>query len=208
MKAEKIIAIILAIWGLVLCPSLAEATLITIEIEAVVDRVDDPFGYLEGKVQVGTFIEGTYTYDPSVLRLPGHRYEFSFPCGVSLIAGGLGFAAEPSQVDFEIGIGNDHSQGDTYFFISHSNLPLSNGTHVGGISWILEDSTGKALSSDALPTTAPALGDWGFNFLDIGGGTRARPFAFAGHVTSAELVPEPATAFLFGVGILLLRKRK
>jgi len=190
------------------CPTRTEATLITIEVEGVVDDVYDPYGYLEGKIEVGTIIEGIYTYDPSVSRLPGHQYEFSFPCGVSLIAGGFKFETDPTRVDFAIGIGNNVSEGDGYFFISYRNIPLSAEVPVGGISWTLEDSTGKALLSDALATTAPVLEDWGFNRLNIGGGTRARPFGFLGHVTSAEVIPEPSTILFLCLGSLILRKRR
>ena len=192
------------LWGLTSLPAPTEATLITIEIEAVVDSVMDEGNYLEGKIKAGDIITGFYTYDSSATRLPGHRYEFySAPSGVVLSVGGFDFKADPSSVYFEMGIGDDLSWGDTYFFISFNNLPLANDTLVDEILWSLKDPTGTALSSDALPITTPVLEDWQENILSIGADRRYGIFA---HVTSA--VPEPATIILFGLGAILLKKRK
>jgi hypothetical protein len=186
------------------CPTRTEATLITTEIEAVVDSVSDEGNYLEGKIKVGDIITGFYTYDSSVTRLPGERYEFdSPPSGVFLSVGGFDFETDPTSVDFEMGIGNDLSWGDTYFFISFNNLRLSNGTLVDGISWSLEDPTGTALSSDTLPTSAPILDQWGDNRLRLHG-ERGRYIVDA-EVSSA--IPEPATVILLGMGGFLLSRR-
>ena len=190
--------------GLILSPPGAQATLITIDIEAVVDSVSDEGDYLEGNIEAGDIITGFYTYDSSVTRLPGERYQFdSAPCGVFLSAGGFDFETDPSNVYLEMGIGNDLSWGDTYFFISFSNLPLSNGTVVDGISWSLKDPSGTALSSDALPTTAPILDQWGDNRLRLHG--ERGQYIVDAHVTSA--IPEPATIILISIGGLLLRKQ-
>jgi len=205
MKRKKKITILAAciLCGLILSPPGAQATLITIQIEAVVDSVDDPFGYLEGNITPGDIITGFYTYDSSVTRLPGERYQFdSAPCGVFLSVGGFDFQTDQSSVDFEMGIGNNLSWGDTYYFISFNNLPLSNGVVVDIISWQLDDPTGSALSSDALPTTAPILDNWQTNILAFGADRRYGIFA---HVTSA--VPEPVTIMLVGIGTVFLRKR-
>ena len=92
--------------GAILHAGSAEARLITIEIEAVVDSVSDEGDYLEGKVQAGDIITGWYTYDSSVTRLPGERYQFdSPPCGVFLSGDGFDFQTDPSSVHFEMGIG-------------------------------------------------------------------------------------------------------
>jgi len=187
--------------GLIFWPTAAGATMITIEIEAVVDSVSDEGNYLEGKIEVGDIITGSYSYNSSVTRLPGHRYEFySAPSGVVLSVGGFDFKTDPSNVYFEMGIGNDLSWGDTYFFISFNNLPLSNDTLVDGILWSLKDPTGTALSSDALPTTAPILDQWGDNRLRLHG-ERGRYIVDA-HVSSA--IPEPATIILLSMGGLFL----
>jgi hypothetical protein len=211
MKAGKIIAIILAMWGLVLCPSLAEATLITIEIEGVVDYVGDPDGYLEGKIKVGDTFTGSYTYDSdtpdsSPLDLvQGNYWHYAPPAGISLTVGGFDFKTDPANVEFRVALRNDIPPGgsDVYSIGSSNNLPLSNGTLVESVWWQLNDNTGSALSSDALPTIPPTLDRWQANVFDISG---YRTFGIRGHVTTA--IPEPATIFLFSLGGLFLRKRR
>ncbi len=198
-EREFTVLAIAALCGLAFRPPAAEGALVTIQIEAVVDSVQDEGNYLEGKIQVGDIITGWYTYDSSVTRLPGERYRLdSPPCGVFLSGGGFDFQTDPSSVYFEMGIGNDLSWGDTYYFISFTNLSLSNGTPVDYIFWQLDDPTGNALSSDALPTTAPVLGDWQSLYgLAI---SADRMWGIDATVTSAELIPEPATLLLVALG--------
>jgi hypothetical protein len=190
----------------------AEAALITIQIEGVVDSVWDEYNYLEGKIKPGDLITGFYTYEsttpdsrPSVTV---GRYEHSTPPhGIFLTIGGFNFETDTSNVDFRIDIINNGTTGginDGYGLISYNNLPLSNGTLVYGISWWLYDLTGSALSSDALPTTTPVLEDWQINLLRLYG-EKGRIYIIDAHVTSA--IPEPTTVLLFGLGTLLLRKR-
>jgi hypothetical protein len=189
--------------GLILWPAPGQATLITTEIEAVVDGVSDERNYLEGKIKVGDIITGFYTYDSSVTRLPGERYEFdSPPCGVFLSVGGFGFETDSRSVDFEMGIGNDLSWGDTYFFISFNNLPLSNGVAVDTIRWQLDDPSGTALDSTALPEGPLILDDWQENILTFGAD---RLYGISAHITYA--IPEPVTIMLVGIGAVFLRKR-
>jgi hypothetical protein len=210
MKAEKIIAIVAVMLGLVLCSSLAEGALITIQIEGVVDNVTDEGNYLEGKIKPGDAITGWYTYDTSTLDsnpIPqvADYLHHAAPCGISLTVGGFEFKTDPANVNFLVEIINDYTSGglqDNYGLISYNNLLLSNGVLVDSIYWSLTDFSATALSSTGLPTTAPVLEDWQTNILNISG---IRTFGIWGHVTSA--IPEPATVLLFGLGTLLLRKR-
>jgi hypothetical protein len=205
--------IIFTICLLSFCVLPAKAALVIIQITAEVDRVDDPFDYLKGQIKVGDIVTGRYVYESSSPDLnawpnQGH-YEYSTgPYGVLIRVNGFEFQTNPGSVDFVIDIGNDYADSDDYFLLSHNNLPFPDGTYVGGIYWHLSDSIMTALSSDALPTTAPILDDWGFNFMSVGGGTRARSFAFASHVISAEVIPEPSTMLILGLGGLVLRKRR
>jgi len=195
--------------GLISCPAPAEATLITIEIEAVVDSVGDPHGYLQGKIKAGDMIRGFYVYesttpDSSPLDpVQGNYWHYAPPAGIALTVGGFNFMTDPFDIAFHLAIRNNSLSGDdSYWLASHNNLPLSNGSPVESIWWQLNDNTGSALSSDALPTTFPFLGDWHANVLGIGADRR---YGITAHVTSA--IPEPATVLLFGLGGLLLRKR-
>jgi len=204
----SIIICALSFWALP-----ARAELVTIQITGEVDFVGDPYLYFEGKIKTGDLITGTYTYDLSTpdlypLSLQSGVYEhFAPPCGVSLTVSCLEFQTDPTSVNFSIGIVNDYPPVDNYGFISYNNLPLSNGVTVDLIVWELEDPSGKAISSDTLPTTAPILDDWQLNRLGIYGPPRGNSFGIVAHVTSAVLIPEPATMLLLGLGLLLLRKR-
>jgi len=196
--------------GLVFSPSPAEAALITIEIEAVVDSVWDDGNYLEGNIQVSDIITGWYTYDSDVVDSAPEvwlgKYEYSqAPYGIILEGGGFRFETDPEDVDFIIDVSNDRvsPSGDIYSVVSNTNLPLSNGTPVENIWWQLNDNTGSALSSDALPATFPFLDDWQANVLSLESG---RAFIIHAHVTS--VIPEPCTILLFGLGTMLLRKRR
>ena len=124
----------------------ADATLITISIEAEVDYVEDLGNYLEGKINPGDIITGTYTYDSTTADsypsdpLVGRYSHYSPPAGISLTVGGFYFTTDSSNTDFLVGIANNvTSDGlhDSYWLHSYNNLPLANGTLVDDISWSL-----------------------------------------------------------------------
>ena len=210
MKRRIILPIVVTICALAFCARPARATLITIEITAEVDSVYDPSSYLEGQINPGDTIPGTYTYesttaDTNPSSTVGHYWHYAPPAGISLTVGGFDFTTDPTNVEFLVGIGNDGPSGkDGYWLISYNNLPLSNAALVDSIVWQLDDPTGNALSTDALPTTPPLLDDWqsivGLRLEGERGG-----YIVNAHVTSA--IPEPATIILFVIGALLLKKR-
>ena len=210
MKTKRILLVLsLVMCGVIFSTVPVEATLIAIEIEAVVVDVRDQAGYLEGKIKPGDIITGWYTYDTSTpdsnpLSQVGD-YEHRIPtCGIFLSAGRFNFETGPTDIDFLLEIVNDSISGglhDAYGLISYNNLPLSNGTLVDEISWWLGDLSATALSSISLPTTPPSLPDWETNVLHLYGFKDT--FHIFAEVTSA--IPEPATILLFGVGALILR---
>lgn len=213
IKETKIAIVFLIV--LALSGSRVSAEVITIEITAEITGMDDRDGLLEGMVNVGDIITGSYTYDPSTedsnpLETVGNYHHYSPPCGISLTAGGFVFQTNTENVNFLVVIGNNHmySSWDNYGVGSYNNLMLYNGVYINLVSWGLQDSSGTALSSDALPTLPPVLEDWDYNQLTIEGSFDGGcPMVLLGaRVTSA--VPEPATVLLFGLGALaLLRKR-
>jgi hypothetical protein len=195
------------------CAQPAQATLITIQIEAVVDSVWDGGNYLEGKIKVGDTITGSYTYDSDMPDSAPEtwlgKYEYSqAPSGMYLDVGGFKFETDPGNVDFNIYISNDRlsPSGDIYSIVSNSNLPLSNGIKIGWMFWQLNDYSGQAISNTNLTLTAPILADWkSGNLLYIEGVPRQTDFIIHAHVISA--IPEPATILLFSFVLLLMRKR-
>lgn len=197
--------------GLMLSPPHARAALVTIQIEAVVDSLQDEGNYLEGKIEVGDIITGSYTYDLSTpdsepLAYAGIYEHHNTPAGISLSVGGFDFKTDPDNVDFVVAILNDcpPSGKDQVWMTSYSNLPLSNGVGVDIISWQLDDPTGTAIFSTDLTAGPLVLDDWESVFgLSFGADRRYGIFA---HVTSA--VPEPASIMLVGISALFLRKRR
>jgi hypothetical protein len=188
--------------------------MITIAITGQITGVSDQYGHLENKIHTGDTITGTYSYnslisDSNPLTTIGDYEYFSSPAGISLNCGGLNFRTNSDNVDFLIEVSNNHTlQSDNYVIRSYNNQPLYNGTLVQYIEWQLNDSTGTAFSSDALPLTAPDLSKWGSgrydNQLVI---TGYNDFGISAKVTSAVLIPEPITAFLLGFGIILAKRK-
>jgi hypothetical protein len=178
----------------------APNSVITINITAQVETVDDPDNILGGAINVGDTITGTYTYDPTTADsnaapTVGDYDHTSSPFGITVNAGGFVFRTDPSNVEFLIEIVNDHgtpTATDNYLLRSYNNLPLQNGVIVEHISWQLDDPTCTALSSDALPTIPPVLTDWqSFFGLTLEGRDPADPpgsgYFIRAHVTTAEL---------------------
>ena len=97
-------------------------------------------------------------------------------------------------------------------------MQYNNETFIYQAHWNLFDTTGTALDSDSLPTTAPVVEDWdniqplmisaGIE-VDIGGGDTKEVGAFiiSAEVTSVWLIPEPATIFIFALGAMFIRKK-
>ena len=206
------------------CLPPAEAALVPIAITAEVTYVGDSHGLLEGRVNVGDLITGVYIYDSSTpdsepTEHKGVYKHYAPPAGITLTVGGFVFMTDPDNIVFTVWIGNDSPPGlggcwsDGYGLMSKKNLPLPNGTWLHHIRLGLSDCSHSALSSDTLPTTAPVLDDWDLTDADIafGGqrGSRGPSFHIDGHLTSAALIPEPATFALLGIGTLvLLRSRE
>jgi hypothetical protein len=170
---------------------------------------------------VGDTMTGVYIYDlstPDSDRWP-HRglYEHdAAPCGITLMVGGLVFMTDPQNVDFGVTVENNFCTivdcHDGFVMEGRNNLPLENGYPVASISLELWDSSCSALSSVALPLTAPVLQDWyrETGFIRIQG-WRGPPeyFGILANLTSAVLIPEPATICLLALGSLaIVRKRR
>jgi hypothetical protein len=198
----------------------ARAEPITFVFTGTVSTVDDRFGLLDRSVTVGTRFTGSYTFesttpdsnpDPTVgdywHRVPGY--------GITVTLGNYTFRTNPADVEFLLEVVHrappPASTGDNYLLRSYRNSPLAPGLLVDHISWQLDDPTGTALSSDALPLTPPNLADWTSIFgLTITGGDAPPPFGdqdyfIRGHVDSVSAitaVPEPGSLILLSIAAL------
>lgn len=146
--------------------------LITIKIVGTVTYVSDDDILLGGAIHVGDTINGKYTYnsntpdsDPYYPNIGEYEYK-TYPYGFEVTAGGFVFKTNPRVANFTIWVYNNITYyGNPLDFlqvISFHGLPLSNGMSVYTIWWELLDSTGTALSSADLPTTAPVLTNWDY----------------------------------------------
>ena len=221
MTKKTFIIMTAAILGLFSC--VARATLVPIAITGEVTYVYENYGLLGGNINVGDIITGVYIYDSStpdseLAEDIGIYRHYAPPAGITLTVGGLVFMTNPDNTEFTVGIGNNPPPPlggnplDTYHLSSKYNLPLPNGAPVDHIWLSLSDLSFSTLSSDALPTSAPVLDDWETQRIEITGSIPAPreeypEYRIEGDLTSAVLIPEPATVILFSLGSLaLLRK--
>ena len=204
-KLSKIVFAVLILF----LPAISYGQLVTIAISGYVTDIGDENGHFGGQIQVNDLISGTYTYDSETSDLyPADltyaKYlNYNELTGISLYVSGFNFRTNPSNVEVGITIRNNNLGEDRYTFASSHNLSLSDNTLVQGIGWILSDSTGTALASDLLPSTAPDLNKWNSNTLII---STDRDFTISATVTSATLIPEPTSILLFGMSMMLARK--
>jgi hypothetical protein len=165
---------------------------ITVKITARVIEVAGPdiFG---GLIHTGDLITGSYTYDPSIADISpndpqtGTYLYTSPPFDIILTVNGLTFQTDPQNVQGSITVVNAQSANyvDEFLVVSLNNLPV-NGTDIPQITLYFIDSTGEAISSDALPAGgAPDLNNWR---QETSLGINGRDGAFIGaRVTSASV---------------------
>jgi len=172
---------------------------ITIAITATVQTVDDYANLLNGAIQPGDTVTGTYTYnaaasDTNSLPMVGDYWHTTTPYGVSLNVGGRIFETDPQNVSFLVELVNNHNGRDNYLFRSYNNRRLYNGLYVTYIAWQLDDPTQTALKSTTLAKTAPKLSSWqslfgltleGSDTLSSWGGN---DFFIRAHVTQAQKI--------------------
>jgi hypothetical protein len=187
---------------------------IKIGLVGYVESIDDPCNLLENSVHQGDPITGFYIYDTSTpdsnpLTTVGDYWHTSTPYGIYLNAGEFVFQTDPLHVDFLVEICNNQglSEFDGYLLRSYNNLQLSNDIPVNHISWVLQDWTGRALSSTALTTDPPNLSKYLSGFGLRIEGDKYFDYTIVADVTSVYLIPEPATLILLAMGTLVLNRR-
>jgi hypothetical protein len=204
-----------ALWAVLLCgflPAVSYSQQITIGLTGKIIRADDPCNFFGGQIQLNDTITGIYSYDTLCLDsnpdpAVGDYWHYTAPYGMSVNIGTFVFETNSNDVRFLVEIVNDQS-GDSYLIRSWNSI-CSNGVLVDMIDWALGDYSSTALSSDALPTTAPNLANWDMDYgLTITGSVGpCLEYIIRADVTSVVLIPEPATIFILGLGYFLIKKR-
>ncbi len=212
MKTQIVSIMAACFCAISFCAKPVKATLVTIEIEAVVDTVWDSGNYLEGKVQVGDIVTGAYTYDlltpdSEPLAYAGLYEHHTAAAGISLSVRGFDFTTDPDNVAFVVAILNDYppSGQDQVWMTSYNNLRLSNGVAVDIISWQLDDPSGTAISITELSTVPLVLDNWeSFYGLRIHG----ERGGYIIDATVTRAIPEPVTLLVLALGGLFMRKTR
>ncbi len=192
---------------------ISRAAIIEIGIEAEIVGIDNPelFG---GSLGVGDVLTGSYIYDSEGEDIAAIEsatvYEFySEPYGIRLSSEGFVFQTDPDNAYFKIGVSDGTFGYDSFWWISYSNLPLSNGVEVYEIFWQLDDDSGTALSSAEIPLGSPILGDWDHPLqLMIDLGPKGSDGGIFAEVTSVWLIPEPSSVLLLGLGFAAFVRRR
>lgn len=196
--------IVLAILG---CFAVSvNAAIVTVEVTATVNNQSN-LDYFNGDISVGDTLTMIYSYDTNTEMEPqfyadAAAYTLETPY---LLEIGIKNQTFKSNSYFEIFVEDDRSGRDVYAINSSQALLNGTTTDMGVvISLNLIDYTQTALNSIALPSTLPILDYWSIATIDLISG---RDFGIYADVTSIEMVPEPATMLMFGLGGLLIRKR-
>jgi len=205
--------------SMVLCllASNIQASLVTVGFTGVVKKIIDLDNLLDDSVFVGQTITGSYIYDTTatlVISSPvsrvGYYYYTSIPNVMVVNVGNYTFQTDPSNVDTFVSIINDAegNGSDEFGFFSNKNLPISDNLILDRMYCDFYDPTGTAFSSLELPATVPVLTDWQRCSCTINGGTdETFKTQFILHLTITEIVPEPMSLSLLGLGGLLLIRR-
>jgi hypothetical protein len=196
------------------CGALAKAVPITIRITGNVTSLGGYTEAIPSSIYVGVPFNGTYTYDSSAVDSGGGHHWYDAPYGIDLFLGGYEFKTAPDQMGkFDMWIINDYPVNgvhDYYRVCGYQNVSTPSVNFASSTEWDLGDSTHNALSSGALPVTAPVLTDWNSNVLTISGtyGPDRHGLSIYGTVTQVQLIPEPMTGVLMVMSALLLRRRR
>lgn len=194
--------------------------LVIVQFNAEVTQVHDSYSLLQGRINHGDTITGTYTYDTSAPDIYSDtswaRYEYDTPpSGISVRVGGFESRSDSDNTDFSIEIVNDATamggSWDSFVLESENNLPFGSDLVIYELSLHFIDDSALAISSDALPVGAPVIADWPIAEVVIKGHATLLPrrtFDITGFLTSAVLIPEPATVLLLGVGYMVLLSRR
>jgi hypothetical protein len=198
----------------------AEAGVVTIDFTGTITAINDPSGFISGS-SIGDSFSGSLVYDTSApMAVPGANpaeYDYlptstppyASPLGITITVGSHTFDPHYAGV-MQIHV-QDDLMGSPYptAFVAVASTTLGTGATLAVFG--VADTTGTALSSTALPTSLDfsKFDASEFQLTNPKGG----PDIFDGTINGVgALLPEPASATLFGIGALavgafILRRR-
>jgi hypothetical protein len=173
------------------CALNARAGLRNFAFHGTVTIVDDMSFQLDGSVTNGAPFEGYYIFesstpDSNLDTTVGDYWHYSGTVGIVVKVGSYVFRTNPDHVDFLVEV-VDRNQ-DNYLLRSYHNIS-STGVPVDHISWQLDDVTGAALTSDALPDAPPILSAYQSAFGLTISGDQLMGYLIRGDVTSIAETP-------------------
>lgn len=187
----------------------AVAAPVTVKLTGQVDGLMNANGpVLGGQIQMGQPFTATYTYDPDSGDMePDPEYGSYAPSAamgakIKVSIGSWTFESLATS-QFTANVSNPASPGLSEHFSlqSYPNKPLPSGASVSFITLSLFDSDGTALSSDALPATAPDVQAFAYRKVEIHGSGSNSVYEIYLDIETAEIVPpaidiSPASGFL------------
>jgi hypothetical protein len=198
--------------------NVASADSITVNVTARVAGFQDYANALDGQVQIGQQISGSYTYatdltDHNASATVGVYMPPPGQASTRLSVGSLVFesTSAPNESTFDIGVeaGNPSGGGYSYFHLaSRRNQPLPSGAEVEGIGIYFNDPSGHAPTSDVLPTDAPDLDDFPERYIVLEGYLgEGGLYSVMAVIESVELVPPQAIEVSPATGSFLSQQR-
>jgi hypothetical protein len=124
---------------------------------------------LDASITNGATVKGFYIYDDSAADASEDTTVGSFHYtnsvfGIAVSVGNYVFRTNPEHVDFLLSVVN--RERDNYLLRSYHNVS-STGLRVNHISWQLDDPSGTALNSDAMPPEPPNLAAFPDTFFGL-----------------------------------------
>lgn len=187
------------------------------KFNAVVNYIWDDGNALNGSVQVGSPVNGSYHFDPNTPDdNPGdqtmgfYRHTTaSTGYGFDIRLGDLATDTS-SQGYFDINVhNNDNPDYDHYgVFTGGFNLNAGNGVELDHIGLIVDSPEGGLFDSVALPLTPPTLPANAYTDVYISGrGANGQYFSISARLTSLELDPLEAVVLAPTAGLFLPNQR-
>lgn len=185
-------------------PALADA--ITLNFAGTVTQTSfDPFDPLAGAVAAGSSFYSYLNFDTNAVDAAASpnlgSYTLSgFPFGFAPIVGSVVF---PVMTTVNISIVNGVAGGPDQYSVFASEGTAGGLGDYFSISILLQDDTGTAFSSDALPAGMPDVSRFAIRTFDLTGQYTDMSNAFFQYEIQGNVtVPEPSTASLVALALL------